>query len=155
MKNLMQEYEEYKSINYTGVEAIDILLQYKKNMARLSHIKMNIIGEKVDLKIPEYELVALLGNLIDNAIEASKQMDDEKRTIQIIIRKIRGMSFIKIINFYKKEPCSVNGKLISYKQDGRMHGIGLRSAKGIVEKYNGTIDCCYKNGKFFVLIVFF
>ena len=155
MKNLIREQSNNKFVSYTGVEAIDILLQYKCNLAAASLIKMNIIGETVCLNMPEFELVALLGNLLDNAIEASKQLKEEERIIQVVIRKIRDMSFIKITNHCKDMPCFINGELPTTKENSSIHGIGLRSAKEIVNKYDGIIDFHYENGRLSTLVTFF
>lgn len=155
MEDLIREQSDHKFVSYTGVEAIDILLQYKCNLAEASHIKMNIVGETICLNIPEFELVALLGNLLDNAIEASKQLDEEKRIIQVIIRKIHDMSFIKITNYCKDKPCFIDGELSTTKENHNVHGIGLRSAKEIVNKYDGIIDFHYENGRFSALVTFF
>lgn len=155
MKNLLQKQADNKFVSYTGVEAIDILLQYKRNLAEAYHIKMNIVGETIYLNIPEFELVALLGNLLDNAIEASKQLNEEKRIIQVVIRKIHDMSFIKITNYCKDKPCFIDGELPTTKENHNVHGIGLRSAKEIVNKYDGIIDFHYENGRFSTLVTFF
>ena len=76
------------------------------------------------------ELCSLLGNLVDNAIEATlKIRDTEKRRI-----------FVK--------PIAKNGNFITWKTDKINHGIGLLSIKNIIDKYEGAIESNFKNHVF-------
>lgn len=155
MEKLIKEEKNIEMIKYTGVEAIDILLGYKRNLANLHSINMNIIGEKISDYIPDYKMAALLGNLLDNAIENCQDLDLDSKWIQVIIRKMGGISLIKIMNPYLQNPQCVNGRLVTSKENKQMHGIGLRSAEETVKQYGGTITYEYTDGKFCVVVSFF
>lgn len=182
----------------TGIESLDILIAYKKNQAERKGIRVSIAAEPVMLRLTEAESVALLGNLLDNAIEAydiegtektgitSKDVGDIRnmgdgkdvgggrdagdtgeKQISITIRQIRGMQFIKITNLCQAGPCRENGReggkenhkenhmFRTKKADKSIHGIGLRSAAAITEKYGGILRTEYIEGQFSVIISFF
>lgn len=141
-------------VQYTGMEALDILLAYKKNMANLSGVSMNIIAEAVKLKLTEPEMVTLFGNLLDNAIEANNDVDKDLKHVLVIIRKIRDMVIIKITNPFAKEPQIENGQFITNKGNKGMHGLGLQSVRHIVEAYGASMEVDYQNGQFSVVIMF-
>ena len=141
-------------VQYTGMEHLDILLAYKKNMANLSGVSMNIIAEAVKLKLTEPEMVTLFGNLLDNAIEANNDVDKDLKHVLVIIRKIRDMVIIKITNPFAKEPQIENGQFITNKGNKGMHGLGLQSVRHIVEAYGASMEVDYQNGQFSVVIMF-
>ena len=141
-------------VQYTGMEALDILLAYKKNMANLSGVSMNIIAEAVKLKLTEPEMVTLFGNLLDNAIEANNDVDKDLKHVLVIIRKIRDMVIIKITNPFAKEPQIENGQFITNKGNKGMHGLGLQSVRHIVEAYGASMEVDYQNAQFSVVIMF-
>ena len=155
MEKLIKEEKNIEMIKYTGVEAIDILLGYKRNLANLHSINMSIIGEKISDCIPDYKMAALLGNLLDNAIENCQNLESDSKWIRVIIRKVGEISLIKIMNPYLQAPQCVNGKFATNKENKQVHGIGLRSAEETVKQYGGTITYEYTDGKFCVVVSFF
>lgn len=130
----------------TGIEALDVILEYKRNAANAEGIDLNIVAEPVHLKMAAPEIASLFGNLLDNAIEACRKTEKEYKWIQLSIRGIRDMTFIKIVNPYEK-----NGKT----EKVGLHGIGLKSVKSLVEKYGGNMEIEAEEGKFSVVISFF
>lgn len=140
---------------WTGIEVLDVLIAHKKSEAERLNIKMDIAADLIELKLEENEIIALFGNALDNSIEACKKIDSENKKIQIIIRKIREMTFIKIRNFYKEEPEEKEGILVSKKKEKSLHGVGISSMKMVVDKYSGSMSINYGQGIFTVIISFF
>lgn len=142
----------------TGIESLDILIAYKKNEAEGKGICVSIVAEPVLLKLTEAESVAMFGNLLDNAIEAYDDAalgDMDKKQISVIIRQIRDMQFIKITNLCQRDPDKKDGMFQTKKIDKSIHGIGLRSAAAIAEKYGGILKTDYIEAQFSVMISFF
>ena len=77
----------------------------------------------------------ILGNLIDNAIEAS--MKENEPYIDITIKQEKSFFIIKIINKYSEK---LPPNLATSKKDSKFHGIGLNSVRHTVHKYNGSFD---------------
>ncbi len=137
---------------WTGIEPLDILLTCKKTEAERFHIDVKIIAEHIDLQLSEQEMISLMGNLFDNAIEACKKAGDREKQIQIIIHKTMGMTLIKAVNTYKEEPEVQEGRFLTKKENKEIHGLGIASIKLVVEKYKGSFDVSYKNGIFSTVI---
>ena len=125
-----------KKIYYikTGNEVVDAIINTKQNLAEKKGINFS-----VNVKIPpecivsDIDFVCIFGNLIDNAIEAC-ETQSEKR-IEIIVKEIKKLLIIKVINSYKGK---LPDKLSTTKKEKRFHGIGLKNVKSILEKYDGT-----------------
>ncbi len=138
----------------TGVEALDILITYKCMVAEREKILFNIKADKIKTGMLELEVVALFGNLLDNAIEACQYIDDECRVIELVIQGAQEMTFISISNPYIRIQ-EIDGFYIPEKKDKMFHGIGLVSVKSIVDKYDGTLEFKHDDGIFTVEVSFF
>ena len=146
---------EMEIIAYTGIEMMDLILSYKINSARSQGIHVNILAEQIALKLTELEIVAVMSNILDNAIEACQKVEENQKWIQIVIRQVGDISFIKVTNNYYEEPYVENNVFVSQKEEREVHGIGLISVKSIIEKYGGAINIYCENGKFAIIISFF
>ena len=139
----------------TRISVLDILIEYKRKEAKAHKIHMDIIADFIELKLTEREIVALFGNLFDNAIEACSKIQDDSKWIRVVIRRVQEMIFIKIANSYIEQPILDENKFVSIKKGKRMHGLGMTSMKMIVEKYEGNIEVDYDSENFTVMISFF
>lgn len=139
---------------YTGNEILDLVLSQKVHFAKECGINVSIVSEKIVLPLTELEISSLISNLLDNAIEASKTEGCEN-WIEIVIRQIRDITFLKISNNYDKEPIKEKKEFVSNKTNSQLHGNGLIQVKSIVKQYNGEMDISYGNGTFSVTISFF
>src|SRR5699024_9052322 len=100
------------------------------------------------------DLCAILGNLLDNALEAVKQIPvPEQRFIQLTIRRINLMLIIKVENSFITPPVKQDGELKTSKDNNGLHGWGLKSAQTAAEKYDGMVQTSY-NGHTFRTVAF-
>ena len=126
---------------WTGEETVDYLINSKTAIAESEQMKL-----LVEVEFPRYtnirsaDLCAILGNLLDNALEAARKVKEpEKRTVKLTIRRINHMLVIKVENFFA-EPLSVEcGSLKTTKTEAGLHGWGLKSAQTAAEKYDGIV----------------
>ena len=139
----------------TGIRDIDILLSYKIKEAEAKKIHVYFNVDVINVQLTNQELVALLGNALDNAIEACEQVSDSNKYIRINIYKQQEMSVIKIANSCKQMSDKEFKNLISHKPNPQTHGLGIRSMQRIVEKYEGKIKFEYSEKMFSVVILFF
>lgn len=155
MKNL--ESANYKPllIQWTGINALDILIECKKREAETMKINVEITADPINLQIAEQDFVALLGNALDNAIEACQEAGESDRWIRVVFKRVKGMTFIKVSNSYKAKITKRAGIFQSSKTDGNPHGFGLTSIKVIAEKYGGIVDFNCECDTFSILISFF
>ncbi len=140
---------------WTGIDALDILLEYKKKEAKTLGIKVEITAVPICLDLSEQEITAVLGNAFDNAIEACREVKNGEKWIGISIRKVREMTFIKVSNSCEEELEGERGRLVSKKQDKSLHGLGMISMEQVVSKYGGIMDIKWEDGIFCVVFLFF
>ena len=141
MKNFMTNPEEYVK---TGNDAVDSLLNYKIQKANEF---LNVVETKISipeqLRLRSFDLNVLLGNLLDNAIDASMQTEDKK--LKITIKLDKGILFINICNSCQRIADGKSDFLETTKEDKVNHGIGLKNVRRIVKKYHGDIAFLYEN----------
>ena len=103
------------------------------------------------MKLSSYDMNILLGNLMQNAIDATEKC--KEKYIDVLIRYDRNCIFIKISNPYDGERLVKDGEYITTKNEEKNHGLGIRSVKKIVEKYDGSIFFTEERGEFIVKLV--
>ena len=124
----------------TGNYLIDGILNVK-----FEEIKNQCIDFKYDVKIPEgiklpeFEVITILGNLLDNAIEGVKSIKDN-RYIEVFISYKDSNLLIKIVNTFDGLVIKDNKGFVSRKGEKAYHGIGLENVGEQVEKSNGYMN---------------
>lgn len=129
-------------MNYamTGNKVIDAVLATKKNSAEHKGINFYANGNIPDkCVIDDIDFTNIIGNLLDNAIEAAEKV--EKGNVSIVIKPQKKFIIIKVKNSYDGNK---NNELKTTKKDKEYHGIGLKSIKRIVEKYQGEFELEFK-----------
>lgn len=153
LSNILEYINYSKEYAKSGNSEIDSLINYKMDLAQNYQIKA-----KVDLIIPDklninsFDLSIIIGNLLDNAIEASSKADD--RFINISIELDRNVLYISISNSYDGKLKFTGSKLVSSKYNEN-HGLGLNSVFKSVEKYMGTMNIRHDNHVFYVDILMY
>ncbi len=132
----------------SGHPVIDAII-YSKNLSAQKQgaaINSNIkITTKI--RVDELELGVLIGNALDNAIEAVSQLNEtESRVIELNILSSGDMLSIEVSNKTNSNIDTVN--LITSKKDKRMHGYGINSIEAITTKYKGNLSISCENNTF-------
>lgn len=132
--------EKNKNIVNTGNPIVDAILQSKLNAANELNIVLHLfVRFESNIKIDEIELGIILGNALDNAIDAvNKISEPTKRYINFRLISTVGRISISIQN-----PVNVNidiKNLTTTKTDKNNHGLGLNSIKHISSKYDGIVS---------------
>lgn len=147
--NLLEEYTNFNNkLVESGNLVIDSILNYKldyvKSMGVTTHLDIKVPS---DLELESFDMVVILGNLLDNAIEALKKLKENK-TLWVSIRYDRGILIIRTQNNFDGK-ISVGSKgLITTKEDKGNHGLGLKNIKSTLEKYNGLLEYSYTDNMF-------
>lgn len=103
--------------------------------------------------ISDVDICILLGNLLDNAIEASRGND--RKEIELYIMKNQGELEIKVENRIEVPVLVENTGPKTTKKDKKNHGFGMGSVENIVEKYQGLMDIYEKNERFCVSVILY
>ena len=139
----------------SGNIILDSILSFKFQEIINNNIRLEYkVLAPYDLKIDSLDLVSLLGNLIDNIIEANIKIENvSDRYSNINIKYIKNNLFINLENSFKEVKFDNNNNLKTLKKESHKHGLGLKSIKNIVDKYNGFIKMDIKENKFITKIV--
>ncbi len=133
---------------WVGDEAVDYLINSKVTLAsREIQVNCNIEYPQ-HTNIGSVDLVVILGNLLDNALEAVDGTEGNLRFINLTIRRINEMLIIKLENGCKAAPAITEGELKTTKKNTDLHGWGLQSVRTAAERYDGTIETEYSNHTF-------
>ena len=132
--------------------AVNVILKEKLQQAKEANIKVEQeihISDRFQLELGDMGI--LLGNLLDNAMEASSKVEDP----WIHLNMFQKGKSASIIVKNKKSPLDTGGIGKTTKKDKKNHGIGLNSVKQIVEKYHGVMEMEKKEQEFCVKIMIF
>jgi sensor histidine kinase regulating citrate/malate metabolism len=94
-----------------------------------------------------FDLTTILGNLLDNAIEAASACEKES-VLDIYIKYTKGRLIIRIINTCEHEVDVDNRLPSTTKEDKANHGIGLKHVAQTLKKYNGSLNLSISDGMF-------
>ncbi len=141
--------------SFTGNAVTDGILNYKleklKQCGARTEISAEIPGQ---IFMSAKDLTLVLGNLLDNAIDALYAMRGDKYCF-VGIKYSKSRLFICVKNTYENRIVYKNGAILSTKPDADAHGIGLRSVRDVVDKYNGSMDISHDGKLFSVKIILF
>lgn len=160
-KQVKDEIKEYLEQLIDNIKSTDQLLNIKdqvlsaiiyskKALAEEKNIcfELEFHGEIPEYPLEKYELVELLGNLLDNAIEAAEDTNNIPRIILILGTEEKS-TIIKIKNtggtLYNQDINKIFRRGFSTKE-GKHRGYGLYNVKQIVNYYNGTIELSFEDG---------
>lgn len=130
-----------KSVADSGNIFFDSILNYKAEIAAQNGIQFLLRLEvPYDCLVNGEEISICLGNLLDNAIEAAKEVEADRRTIFIKIKVQMHNLYVEIKNPYTGLRIKKEQEYITTKQDIRSHGWGLQIIREIVERYHGEME---------------
>ena len=133
----------------SGNIIIDGLVNYKLQSVASENIKVEteiVVPKQLNIDIADF--VTLLGNLLDNALEALKKVDREQRILTIKIMFSQERLIGRITNTYCGEIYLKDDKILTSKKEKQKHGYGLSNVEKIIKKYNGYMEIDYANWEF-------
>lgn len=139
----------------TGNTLMNHIINEKLQIARKHDIQIKAEIENLSFaQIGSMDFTALLGNMLDNAIEASLHEKVASREIILLISEKQGYDAICVKNKISDSVLEKNPDLITTKENDKdIHGIGLTRIKEIAEHYNGMCDV-YETDGYFCFAVF-
>ena len=135
-QSIRSEYIAYK----TGNPIADALLSEKQALAEPNNIKIDFDGIILSDALSSFDLCVILGNILDNALEACAALPvEEAKTISVFSQANNGFLFITVSNPVKTNLIIRSNTLGTSKKEQKNHGIGLMSIRNTVQKYCGTM----------------
>lgn len=131
------ELDKIDENRYSDNPIVDSVLRIKLGVAKTDGVKVDTsIRIPKQMQLEHGDIGVLYGNLLDNAIEACRKVEKEKRFIKIENKFTDGKMLLVVENSKTEER---NERLITTKRDNYSHGRGIHSIRKVVEKYNGAI----------------
>jgi hypothetical protein len=140
------EYQNLVNIPYPMVRA---MLNYKLSAAKEKNIRLKLnIGIPEGLTLPEFDLTVILGNLLDNAVEACMTIGEGCRYIDLTLLYKPDYLIIQTENPTNEASAIPRGSRRTTKPDTENHGYGLRNMEYLAQKHNGFMKISIENGVF-------
>jgi signal transduction histidine kinase len=131
----------------TGNFIADALLESKAKVAAQNNIAMTVTGNIPANRVEDVNLVILISNLLDNAIEAAKQVDGERKIeIQSILKK--NIWILAVKNSCVKDVVIRENHIETTKDNKEAHGFGLSNIERVTRKYAGELQLSCENQVF-------
>ena len=132
----------------TGNPMADAILNSKISLARSRNIPTQVDAHvPVKLKMSELDLCCIIGNLFDNAMEASMALPEEKRLIRVYMDMKGTQLYISFTNFTAAKKLNKVGRGFKTSK-GEGHGFGLVRMDDIVSRYDGYLSRNSEDGAF-------
>lgn len=153
-QKLAKTLEGYASAVHTGMEVLDVLITGKRMICNKEKINFSCVADARGLRgFDQMELYVLLGNALDNAIEALKKVEKiENRVMCMIIRSKAGMVEIVLENYFSGQITWKDGLPVT-DQTEEWHGYGMKSMKRIVKKNGGVMSVSVEGNMFYLSIL--
>lgn len=150
LKELDESLYEIDQIIKTGNLMADAILNSKLSLMRENCIRTDVDAHVPSkMKITDPELCVLLGNLLDNAIEACGKLPQaQDRFIQIYMDTLQNRFYISILNSMEGKAQRYGTAFRSTKPAGELHGFGLQRVDRIIRKYDGFLERQSEEGVF-------
>ncbi|MCM1122654.1 MAG: ATP-binding protein [Eubacterium sp.] len=135
----------------TGNVMVDAILNSKISVATSKGIAVDAkaqVPKELDTVLSEVDICLIVGNLMDNAIEACMKIQQEgQRFIRVYMDILKGQLYIYIMNAVGEAPKKVGSAYLSTKNKEH-HGFGLMRIDKVVDKYHGYLDRQHEEGVF-------
>lgn len=142
------KHKEQEIFSNTGNLIIDSIVNSKLQDAIEKGIEVNAsVVLPAAIEVKNDDMVVILGNLLDNAIEACERTDSA-RYIRLLMNYEKGCVMLRIKNSFDQIINRDYGEFTSRKKDKSLHGLGIKSVKNTVAKYNGIAEFTVEGAEF-------
>ena len=152
--NIAEQIEAAAPPYRSGNDIADVIIADKHAKAQKRGLELCISGNLAGLDIETADLVTILSNILDNAIEAvsrlyGKNFPEEDKKIVLEFKK--SANFLMIVQKNKSMTKLVPGKIVSSKNSPD-HGFGISNIKRAVKKYGGEYNInCSREGEIYLV----
>ncbi|SHI75668.1 sensor histidine kinase [Pseudobutyrivibrio xylanivorans] len=166
LEDMEQSIAIQESFMNTGNKVLDVILTTKSLQCQKKNITLNaMVDGDLLADIHVKDICSLFGNILDNAIEATQQVEnEEKRLITLSVRRRNQFIIVECENYsegtnvrlrssQRKRIFRSNNLPQTSKADNVKHGFGLKSINQVAEKYGGAMNCSYDDGWFKVKVL--
>lgn len=140
LKRLESALSDATQITDVGNRVLNVILNEYAQAAKAAMIELRLrVQVPPELSIEVADLYVLIGNTMDNAIEACKAMAPDQRLIELTLRKHHDVLYYRVVNPYDPR---------RRRQDNPMRGYGLANVRLCVQNYHGDVEIMKEKGFF-------
>lgn len=144
---LEKELDHVDTLVKSGNMMVDAILNSKLTLARRQKIAINCkVKVPESISVEDVDLCVILGNLMDNALEACRMIEEKDRFLRIYMTVNKSQLYLSIQNSAKEEPDFDERNYITKKRGN--HGLGMKRVQTAVEKYQGYLNLANEPGIF-------
>lgn len=151
LDQLADDLDNVDTVIKTGNVMADAILNSKLGVAEKLNIRLNVKANVPEgLPMSDVELCSVLGNMLDNAVEACAALPEEERFMRVYIGKLKGQMYLSVQNS-SGEVRKEKGAYLSTKENflsEPLHGYGLFRIDRVVKKYGGYVNRQNEDGVF-------
>lgn len=152
INEIINEFSEKTVFNSSGLTELDSIVNIKMKKAESAAIDFSYDIRPIgDCPVSGMDLAVIVGNLLDNAIEACLKIDNG--WIEISVRIVKGVLIIEVSNNFDGNIKKNGDEFVSRKENKDFHGMGIRNIKDILKKYDGEIEFSYSGTIFKALVL--
>ena len=154
IRAMEEELQDFKPATDTGSPVLNTIIAGKEGRMNHNHITFTCVCDGTLLStLSVRDICTVFGNALDNAIEASAQVEDtSRRLIHLTVARKRDFVMIQMRNTCDEMPAFEEGMPVS-PGDRRYHGFGTKSIRQTARKYDGDATFSYEDGLFYVSIL--
>ncbi|QYE99801.1 ATP-binding protein [Paraclostridium sordellii] len=154
ISSIEDELDKYDNSFNTGNMILDIILNEKNKVCKESNIKLLIDINNIETCnfIDTIDICSIFSNIFDNAIEACEKISDSDREINLRGTIVNSFFVIRMENTKQNKINIKNNYIKTDKKDTELHGLGIKSVKDSVSKYNGEVVIDYSENRFIMKI---
>ena len=143
---LSEQLKDYSRSRTSGNKLLDVMLHKYEIDCKMRGIAFEYDVKTCNLsQLEDIDLVAILGNLLDNAVTAAEQSTEKYISLSTVYRN--RYSVIIVSNSCDKPPKQSGNRLISTKSGAGLHGFGVKSVAKSIQKYDGDYEWEYDGQK--------
>lgn len=147
LSELAEDLNTVDTVIKTGNVMADAILNSKLSVAEKLNVRLNVkAAVPQDLPMSDVELCAVMGNLLDNAVEACAALPEDERFIRVYIGRVKGQFYLSVQNSAGK--VKKNGTAYITTKQGENHGYGIFRIDRVVNKYGGYVNRQNEQGCF-------
>ena len=138
VQNIYSDVEFINDFIAINNKILGYLLNSKKSRAKQEHVDFEVVISSEEIPMNDNDMVSLLSNIIYNAIEASSKVEHDKY-VMLNIKRMTDKIIIECENTFLEKPVILNNEFVTSKKDKSEHGIGFKTIREMVMKYNGNL----------------
>lgn len=142
LAKMAEQLRRYSRIGHSGNKMLDVICNKYNEECALYGISLELDVHLANFKyVEDLDLVAIFGNIFDNALEAAQKSREKK--IALLTDRGNTYDIITLTNSCDRPPITSGRELQTTKPNTRLHGLGIKSLKRTLRKYDGDCDWHY------------